>query len=216
MDENFIREGDGLVSSIVSCGDRSYIGEQSIKLLDMIFSGYPAARLRGLITSANDLAAAEGAWILTEIGQLGAFVTDILPVIVHHRNYVVRYWGVDLLILHVSRLDVNEFCMCIGLLTDAHQAVREYAILQYARLELDATARFRQSSKLAPQCRNIIDAIAEEDTARIVQLLYSEDVGVRSAAAAAAFRSGSSELSSALEICPDDTIRRMAVGRPKD
>lgn len=207
-------KGDELIEALV----RSEYGSGkmlSLQLLAEVQRGYPARHVMRLIDGPNDWAAAEGAWILSEAGNLDPDVLHAVPHLVSHANMRVRYWSVDVLLYVASPTDLAATSAGLLLLADDDPIVRAYAIRQFAKLPLMTLASIGRSFESTPDYQRsarIATTMQLTDQASILQELGSSDVALRSAAMSAALRAGSATgiLLERAKSSDDSAIERVA------
>ncbi len=176
--------------------DESRVGAFSSQFLVRLFEGFPRAALAQLIRSSNDTAAAEGAWLLSELGSDARDQLPLLTEMVNHRYFKVRYWAVDMGLMNLRPEDGELIAAALSLLGDQEDVVREYAALQFAKLDPAVVNSGRRLSEIRPEFSATVDichVMLSSGTGQLMEALRSNRRDIRSAAISCAIREKSYE-----------------------
>jgi hypothetical protein len=180
--------GDRILGELLSGQDPD--GTSAYKLLQEVFNGYPATRLRGLIHSNEPVAVEAGSWVLGEISDATSYVDEI-PFLLSHSIPGARMAGIGLA-LDAPADDTGQIVASVAqLLADSEAAVRRKAmrflsVMSPEQLVLAGPYLDREASQLIAWLAGCVDAT--DCSSEIALMLEDPRDMVRRVAAVAASR----------------------------
>jgi hypothetical protein len=168
-------------------------GDLVNELLTELNSGYPAGRLRVLLRSRDSDEVQAGVWLASELVTGGRVLYDDVVRLLSHRNFKVRYFAIDFILLNAEPADASSIRSALSLLDDPVPAVRQAAMNLASRLPEAVVRAVRAREDLSSDwfghgIELLVDAVEKRDADVIRAALGSEDRMRRGFAAAAAAR----------------------------
>ncbi|MFI6538112.1 hypothetical protein ACIBHY_37070 [Nonomuraea sp. NPDC050547] len=185
------RTGDALIERIrTHPADDDIVGPAANDLLGELHAGYPVENLGRLLRSDDEAVAGTGAWLLAELAELAAPMMDEIPALLSHRNRIVRYYAIAVVLENAGERHGPVIAQVIALSQDPESAIR-WKVLEFLtessveQLEAGASClspgRFRDLTEWL-----VLQEDEEPDVSGIITRLAAGDPVTRLFAAAAA------------------------------
>lgn len=215
------RTGDELIERIrAHPADDDVVGPVANDLLGELYAGYPVENLRPLLHSDDEAVVRTGAWLLSELAELAAPMTDELPALLSSPIRNVRYHAIAVALENAGERHGPVIAQVMNLSQDPDSAVR-WKVLQFLA---EATIEQLQAgaSALPPgQVKELAEWLILQDGEKpdlpgIVTRMRAGDPVTRLFAAAAAASLSVEEDTSLLEqaaMAEEEEIRSFAQER---
>ncbi|UBU13139.1 hypothetical protein [Nonomuraea gerenzanensis] len=119
------RTGDDLIQLLLTrSADDDVVGPAANDLLDEFWAGYPVTNLTRLLHSGDDKLVRTGAWLLSELGELGGSLIGEVPALLSHPLRQVRFFAIEAVLLNGQTWHGPLIAQVMNLSTDGDSAVR--------------------------------------------------------------------------------------------
>jgi len=184
----------GLIERVLENPGRSDLDNLANELLSEYYRGSDLSSLRNLLHSEDHRIVACGAWIASELGEMGKPLLHEVKRLLGHPSKTVRFWAIECLQEWAGPSNPEELAFAISLVGDSDEAVRWkamgfLALAPRAQLE-DALVGFATTGPGSPDLDELRWGLGPEgaDPAKITDALEDPSSRRRKFAAAAAFR----------------------------
>ncbi|GAA2899242.1 hypothetical protein [Nonomuraea rubra] len=117
--------GDDLIQRLLThAADDAVVGPASNDLLDEFWAGYPVTNLVRLLHSGDDKLIRTGAWLLSELGELGGALIGEVPALLSHPLRQVRFFAIDVVLVNGRTWNGPLIAQTMNLSLDPESAVR--------------------------------------------------------------------------------------------
>ncbi len=125
-DRALIEEGDALLEAVVNETDTNTRARG--RLIELLFLGYPLARLQPLLESSDRGLVADGLYILSEMGQRGRPLLGAAVACLNHEYADARYYALDIVLSCSEAADGGGVAKALALVEDNTDRVRAKTI----------------------------------------------------------------------------------------
>jgi len=185
---------ENLIEKIAADPASTQLGELSNALADEYRRGASPSTLIELLQSPDDRLADVGAWVASEMGQVGEPLLPFVRPLLGHRSKKVRFWAVECIHMWAGPSDGGDLAAAAELIDDPEEAVRWKAMMFLGTASLDQIrfasrwfTRFSPSSPISDDLQWLIHVVAS-DTSAIAEGLRGADSRHRRFAVVAAGR----------------------------
>lgn len=150
------KEIDNLIERVLQGKHTDHIWQD---IVDRIYAGSSALKLRPLFQSPNALIVRHAAWVLSEIGVASKELLDDCRRLIDSEDGATRFWALDVVLINASEQNIELIIRGVECIWDRDSGVAWKALWFLTRLSDDVVILASKSQKSSSRVRDLLYSI---------------------------------------------------------